>query len=95
MMAWGKECSEWDKSVDQANLDDFNGVDIPNDKFVLTTWHDDEPLEEVLWFSQHAAHHDAIPDKRLLLLDISLTPRESSVLAKLANSYDLHVREPN
>lgn len=30
MSAWGRECSAWDDSVDQANLADFDFGDIPD-----------------------------------------------------------------
>ena len=44
MMIWGRECSSWDDSVDLANLEDFGFGEIPDDKFVMTTWNEDEPL---------------------------------------------------
>jgi len=94
MMAWGVDCVDFHDSVDRASINEFDGEEIPDDKFVLTTWHDDEPLEEVLWFAQHAAHHDAFDQKRLLILDIAHQPREENILKQLASSYDLHVREP-
>lgn len=49
MMAWGNECSFWDDCVDRALLQAFDFGDIPDDEFILTTWHDDEPLEEAFF----------------------------------------------
>jgi len=46
MAAWGFDCSSWDDSVDYANLSAFNFGEIPEDAFVMTTWHADEPLRE-------------------------------------------------
>ena len=40
MMAWGTDCSSWDDTVDDANLARFDYEDIPDDKLVITTWHD-------------------------------------------------------
>ena len=71
MMAWGKECSTWDNSVDFANLETFNFENIPDDKFVYTTWHEDEPLKEVFWFSKHSADHPEIEISSTLVLHIS------------------------
>ena len=53
MMAWGMDCSAWDFSVDEASL----GGQIPNGDFVITTWHDNEPVEEAFWFAQFCAVH--------------------------------------
>ncbi len=71
MSAWGLECSLWDDSVDFANLDAFAFGDIPDDKFVMTTWHEDEPLSEVLWFAGHAARHPDVTLEHVVLLHIS------------------------
>lgn len=95
MMAWGDECALWDDSVDYANLQAFDFGEVPDEKFVTTTWHDDEPLEEVFWFAQHAAHHRAITEKRILLVDISPSSRKESLLKQLKDSNDLHDRNPD
>ena len=47
MMAWGKNSTSWDDSVDIANIEQFSFEDIPDDKFVMTTWHENETLKEV------------------------------------------------
>src|SRR5215467_8233133 len=47
MMAWGNDCSSWDDSVDIANLEQFNYENIPDERFVMTTWRENEPLAEV------------------------------------------------
>src|SRR5262245_34396577 len=39
MMAWGRKCSDWDTSVDQASLAIFGYGKIPESEFVMTTWH--------------------------------------------------------
>lgn len=81
MMAWGLNCSSWDDSVDYANLEKFDYGDIPDDKFVMTTWHEDEPLSEVFWFAANAAWHDYIDDGPTLLIDISAGGRQREILA--------------
>jgi hypothetical protein len=71
MMAWGPECSSWDDSVDVANLEEFEYKDIPEDRFVMTTWHSDEPLGEVFWFSKNCATHPTVVLQRTVLFHIS------------------------
>src|SRR5215213_4311350 len=68
MMAWGENCSSWDDSVDVANLEEFNFGEIPDDRFIMTTWHTDEPLREVFWFSKHNATHPTVEIDRTVLL---------------------------
>lgn len=80
MLAWGHECSSWDDSVDYANLDAFDYGDIPDDKFVMTTWHDKEPLSEVLWFAAHGAAHSDIPLDLLVLVHIARNANESVIM---------------
>lgn len=57
MVAWGDQCSEWDDAVDWVNLEDTNFEEIPDDRFVMTTWHAQESLAESIWFAKHVALH--------------------------------------
>lgn len=76
-MAWGERCSSWDDSIDEANVEAFAGEDIPDDSFVVTTWHADESLDEVFWFSKHAALHPTVNLHHTVLLHISSHAQES------------------
>lgn len=69
-MAWGRECSSWDDSVDFANLEEFSYGEIPDDAFVMTTWHESEPLEEVFWFAKNSAFHPSIELDNTLILHL-------------------------
>jgi len=80
MMAWGNDCKSWDSSVDKANLEEFNYAEIPDDKFVMTTWHDNEPLNSVFWFSKHSAFHNDVEINNDLLLHISENKNEEKLL---------------
>lgn len=71
MMAWGEDCIAWDDSVDVANLEAFNWEDIPKDKSVVTTWHDDEALSEVFWFCKNCAIHPIIEINKTIILHVS------------------------
>lgn len=77
MMAWGPDCSAWDDSVDWANIDAFDGGDIPDDRRVMTTWHADEPLSEVFWFAENAARHPTIPLDETTIIDIGPQDRRA------------------
>lgn len=86
MMAWGYKCITWDDSVDTANLEQFNYGDIPEDKFVITTWHENEPLKEVFWFSKHSAMHTKVEINKTLLLHITTESNEKYLLDKYAKA---------
>ncbi len=79
MMAWGAGCSSWDDAVDMANLQRFDFGDVPEDQFVITTWHEDELLQEVFWYSKHHAKHPKVQMDRTLILHISAAPREEEL----------------
>ena len=59
MLAWGNECSSWDVAVDMANIEAFAFGDIPEDRFVMTTWHANESLSDVFEFAKLAAQSSA------------------------------------
>ena len=88
MMAWGTECSAWDDSVDHANLEAFEYGDIPDEHLVMTTWHDNEPLEEVLWFATNSLEHPVRKIERLILIDISTQERRIEIMNSIARSTD-------
>lgn len=81
MCAWGPGCSSWDDSVDYANLEAFSYGEIPEDRFVMTTWHDGEPLEEALWFAKYAAQHPTVPLDLALIVDIARIDHRDDMLA--------------
>jgi hypothetical protein len=85
MMAWGIECSSWDDSVDWANIDKYGEGPIPDDGFVATTWHSDETLANVFWFSKNCATHPVVDLKRTMILDISNESRK----VQLLKAYDV------
>lgn len=80
MMAWGRDCSLWDDSVDCATIEKFPG-DVPDDKFVVTTWHNDETLEDVVSFAMFSANHSRVPLEKLVVLDIGPGGRDEEIAA--------------
>ncbi len=86
MMAWGKNCSSWDDSVDMVNMEQFNFGEIPEESFVMTTWHEKETLNEVFWFAKNTAHHEHHDLKNILLIHISNRGRENEILEECKNA---------
>jgi hypothetical protein len=64
----GHGCSSWDESIDLssvlAELDGKRG----GEKLIMTTWHENEPLAEVVeFFFTHTAFDDFVPTSCLVL----------------------------
>jgi hypothetical protein len=83
-MTWGIDCSSWHDSVDLANVDKFDYNDIPEEEFIMTTWHAKEPLSEIFWFSKNLAYHSLIELPHTLLLHISSENQEGEILRAYA-----------
>ena len=73
MMAWGPNCSSWDDSVDFAVRKNVGLGETPDDRFVMTTWHNDEPLEEALFYCEFCARfsYDDVDLPYALILHIA------------------------
>ncbi|WP_033375081.1 DUF7684 family protein [Leeia oryzae] len=76
VMAWGKNCSAWDDSVDEASIAQFFPAEPLDDRIVMTTWHEREPLEEVFWFAKNSAIHPTVRLERTVLVHISFHDKE-------------------
>ena len=70
-LAWGLDCSLWDDAVDWAFLDYHGYGDYPEDKFVMTSWHDDETLEETVHFAKHCTTYSDVKLDDILVLDFT------------------------
>ena len=79
VMAWGEGCSSWEEPVGLANLEAFDPEEIPDDRVVITTWHEDEPLNEVFWFSKHTAMHPCYELDNAVLLHLVPVGREQEL----------------
>lgn len=85
-MAWGLDCEAWHDSVDGANLSDFDYGAIPDDRFVMTTWHSKEPLSEAFWFAGQCAFHPTVELDRTIIVHVSDEPREADMLQTFNDS---------
>ena len=79
MMAWGQEGTLWDDSVDHASLARFlPATEVPDDALVMTTWHDKDTLEDLMFFAKYTAAqtYTDLPLRSLLILDLGPRERE-------------------
>ena len=86
MLAWGIDCSVWDDAVDWSNIAAFDFKPIPLDRFVMTTWHEAEPAEEVFWFAKNCAEHPTVSLNFNLILDIASAGQETDTVTTWTNA---------
>ena len=96
MMAWGPGCSAWDDSVDWTDMEARDFAD-DDSKFVMTTWHENENLESVFWYSQFCAElsYDQVKLTNAVILHISNENRDRELLNLFEQSKTLADREPD
>lgn len=80
IMAWGRDCSSWDDSVDWANLKRIDGAERADDNHVMTTWHADEPLSEVFLHCLMCAFHPTLDLHQVTILDVNEQERSSDII---------------
>jgi len=86
MMAWGQDCSLWDDSVDTANIEAFDFREIPENRFVVTTWHHNSPLTETFDFCKRLAVHPAVELPQVILLHIAPGANADQMLRAYADA---------
>ncbi|WP_171054031.1 DUF7684 family protein [Arenibacterium halophilum] len=70
-LAWGIDCSAWDDSVDWAFLEAYDFKAFPEEKFVMTTWHENESLAETVAFAKHCTKYSEVKLEDILVLDFA------------------------
>jgi hypothetical protein len=55
--AWGAKCSLWDDAIDWAVIASFPDG-IPEERQIMTTWHEDDELPDVLNYLTHVGDDD-------------------------------------
>lgn len=86
MVVWGEGCSSWDDSVDWSNIVQWQGSKIPADRFVMTTWHEDESLLETMRFAKFLARHPDVQLEHTVILHISDQDKERTLLEVWRNA---------
>jgi hypothetical protein len=71
---WGPDCSRVHDVVDMEVV----RRDLPDDAHVMTTWHDEEDLDDALWFAQFALPDDDYIDTCRAVLAIVVDQPEWS-----------------
>ncbi len=86
MLAWGDNCSSWDDSVDYANMEKFDYAEISENQDVMTTWHNNESLDEVFDFCKRHASHPVVDIDHTFLFHISKINKERDYGQRFKNA---------
>lgn len=87
-IAWGVDCVKWHDEVDFANLRQWDPEEVPDEAHVMTTWHENEPLSEALWFAQFCAHHPTQELERDLIVHVTSLPARNRILGEWDRARD-------
>jgi hypothetical protein len=70
---------------------------VPDDRFVLTTWHDNESLESAMWYAQFCAafSYDDVALDSAVLVDVSHEDREPELRQLWESARSLAERKDN
>ena len=79
-VCWGYDCSSWDTAIDCAYIETDENFSPPDETFVMTTWHDDEPIEDVIDFWWMNTWFDDYESIKLAILIIG---EQADLLTKL------------
>ena len=93
MMAWGPDCGTWDDSVDYALILKYLPDEAPEKEFIMTTWHENESLEDVFWFCQFNAFDTFNQITNTLIVHIGEHDRKEEFLKLFDDSKTLAQRE--
>ena len=66
----GYDCSSSDDSIDWAYISTDENYDPPDETMVMTTWHDDETVNDIMFFGLNNTNFDDHDFKRYLVLFI-------------------------
>ena len=79
-VCWGYDCSSWDTAIDCAYIETDENFSPPDETFVMTTWHDDEPIEDAIDFWWMNTWFDNYESIKLAILIIG---EQADLLTKL------------
>jgi hypothetical protein len=58
-LVWGKDCDAWREALEDAALEAADYEDVPAERAVVVTAHEDDELEAAFWYARHRAAHPA------------------------------------
>lgn len=85
----GIHCSEWHDAIDIAYIVSDPNYSPPDSRFIMTSWHTGESLEEIVWFWLVLTNYDDNIFENFLLLTIGDSEDIEKEIMKLASDINL------
>ena len=79
----GEKCSEWHDAVDSAYISSDPNYSPPESRFIMTSWHTNETLEEIIWFWLMCTDYDDNMFENYLLLVVG---EQEGLVEKILNA---------
>ena len=80
-LTFGHDCEVWHDVIDEACVGDGAG----EERFLMTTWHDDEPIEDVIDFLWWNTSYEEFESERLAVVIIGVNRElETAIQDRLA-----------
>jgi len=70
----GIACSNWHDAVDLAFIATDPNYHPPDERFIMTTWHERESVSDVAWFALHSTSFNDFVAERFLFVLLSPEP---------------------
>ena len=75
---FGHDCALWHDMIDEACIGDGTG----KERFLMTTWHDNEPIADVIDFLWSNTFYDNFKPKRLAIVQIGFNDELKAAISK-------------
>ncbi len=87
-VCWGHDCSLWDDSIDYSSMSRFPDFVTPDEHFIMTTWHEDDSLSDVIEYLRwNTMFDDYITQRALIVILGGDANLESEVRTELQSQY--------
>jgi hypothetical protein len=81
----GHDCSRWDDSIDLAFIATDPNFSPPDERFVMTTWHENESLDDVAhYFQWNTMFADFVAERFLVVQLGGCKPDEDAIRSAIA-----------
>ena len=80
-VCFGFECSIWDDAIDWAFMATDPDFSPPDERFVMTTWHEDKPLEDAVFDFLKLTIFDNFKPRNFVVLMLGDGPEEEIAAA--------------
>lgn len=81
LCTWGNECADWHDAMDWSTLCKHD-YDVPDDEHCMTSWHENDPVEEMLFFLKVCANTylESAEFEDTLILYVGNNPDKDNIL---------------